>query len=294
MRQKLVSICIPTYNGEKYLQEALDSVKLQTYQNIEVIISDDQSKDATIEICNKFKQEVDFPVHIYSHNPSGIGANWNHSIEKSNGDYIKFLFQDDILEPNCVEVMLNFLTEKKLRAVCSKRSIIDGKSLPVTSGEWYSGCHDLQKSFLRLDFENFYIFNKTDLKRIYPYHLSANIFGEPISFLFDKKIFDEIGLFSTYYKQLLDIEFAYRILINHPIGIIEEKLFKFRLHEDQATNQNKTNSNELKETRNFELFIVKNFYSNLSRSTLKVALRKHYKNINIFFEYYERVKNKFK
>lgn len=294
MRHKLVSICIPTYNGEKFLQEALDSVKKQTYKNIEVIISDDQSKDSTLQICNQFKNDVDFPVHIYSHQPSGIGANWNHSIQKCNGEYIKFLFQDDILEPNCVEVMLKFLTENKLKAVCSKRSIIDENSQNVTSGEWYSGCHDLQKSFLRLDFENFYIFNKTDLKRIYPYHLSANIFGEPISFLFDRRIFGEIGFFSTYYKQVLDIEFAYRILLNHPIGIIEEKLFRFRIHEEQATHQNKSNSSELKETRAFELFIVKNFYPELSRSTLKVALRKHYKSINIFFNYYERLKNKFK
>jgi glycosyltransferase involved in cell wall biosynthesis len=87
----LVSICIPTYNGKKYLNEALESVKSQVYKNIEVIISDDNSTDSTLEICNKFKHEVDFPVYIYSHKPSGIGANWNYIIEKANGDFIKFL-----------------------------------------------------------------------------------------------------------------------------------------------------------------------------------------------------------
>lgn len=290
--KNLVSICIPTYNGEKFLSEALESVKQQTYSNIEVIISDDASKDDTLEICENFKKEVSFPVNIYSHTPAGIGENWNNCIEKAKGEYIKFLFQDDVLEPHCIDKQMQYLKKNNLVAVCSKRSIIDEKGLSVTSGEWYDKCQDLQKTFLHLEFQDFYLFNKKDLNRILPYHLTANIFGEPIAFLFDKKIFDEVGLFSTKYKQILDIEFAYRILKNHAIGIIEEKLFKFRLHENQATSQNKTNIVAANETNEFEIFMIKNFYTHLSRSTLKVALRKHYKIIDVFFKYYQRFKNK--
>jgi glycosyltransferase involved in cell wall biosynthesis len=92
----LISICIPTYNGENYILEALNSIKNQSYKNIEVIISDDNSNDKTLEICEKFKSEVDFPVYIYNHLPNGIGSNWNNCILKSKGDYIQFLFQDDL------------------------------------------------------------------------------------------------------------------------------------------------------------------------------------------------------
>ncbi len=150
MTNSLVSICIPTYNGEKYLQEALDSVKAQTYKNIEVIISDDVSKDRTLEICERFKNEVNFPVYIYHHQPAGIGANWNNCIEKASGEYIQFLFQDDILHPICIEEKLKYLKQNNLKAVCCKREIIDENGSPVTTGRWYETCYDPKKTFEEL------------------------------------------------------------------------------------------------------------------------------------------------
>lgn len=232
----MVSICIPTYNGERYLQEALDSIQAQTYQNIEVIISDDDSQDKTIEICEKFKAEVDFPVKIYHHQPTGIGANWNHCIEKSNGKYIKFLFQDDALEPECIEEQLNTILEYHLKGVCCGRTIIDEDSKVVESGKWLIKYGDLQKG---LDFKNkpVYIFRKRDLKHI-PY-LDYNIFGEPDTFMYEATLFKEIGGFNNTYRQLLDLEYSYRILKKYPIGIQKSKLIRFRCHDEQASADNR-------------------------------------------------------
>ncbi len=286
----LVSICIPTYNGEKYLKEALHSVKSQTYKNIEIIVSDDRSTDHTLEICNQFSESTDIPVYIHSHIPNGIGANWNNCIENAHGEYIKFLFQDDILEDTCIEKQLHTMLEKKLVAVCSKRSIIDENGLPVTSGDWYSGCYDLQKSFLRLDFQDFHLLEKKDLVSLYPYHLTSNIFGEPIAFLFEKRIFDEIGLFSTKYRQILDAEMGYRILKKYPIGILEEKLFRFRLHEEQESSKNKKRKETLLEDEEFKWYIVKNFYPYLSKSTLKYFFTRRYKSLYRAEQWYQRIK----
>lgn len=271
----LISICIPTYNGEKFLQEALNSVKKQTYNNIEVIISDDQSKDNTLKIIENFKREVNFPVHIYSHQPNGIGANWNNCIQKSNGEYIQFLFQDDVLEKNCLEVKLNFIKKYNLKAVCSKRLIINNKDEIVTTGSWYRDCYDLQKIYLNLDISNFYVFNKKDLSRIKYRGVLANIFGEPIAFLFDKTLFNEIGFFNTSYKQILDIEYAYRILKRYPIGLIEEPLFKFRLHDEQASSIN-SNLNNDEEYKSLKKYIIKNFYNFLSFDFKKSILKDKY------------------
>jgi len=290
--KNLVSICIPTYNGEEFLEETLNSIKRQTYQKIEVIISDDQSTDNTLKICEKFKSEVEFPVYIYNHLPSGIGANWNHTVHQSNGEYIKFVFQDDILEDNCVEKMLYYITENNLMAVCSKRSIIDKDGNPVTSGNWYIGCSDLQKSFLNLEFKTFFIFQKKHLKSLKPYTITANIFGEPIAFIFKKQIFNKVGYFNTHYKQILDIEHAYRILKKYPIGIIEEKLFRFRLHENQTTSQNKRKYDLNKEDQLFERFIFQNFYRYLSYITVKIYLRRNYKFFDFLFAQYERNKDR--
>src|SRR5690606_1321216 len=114
-----------TYNGQKCLQEALDSVKNQTYKNIEVIISDDASKDSTMAICEHFKEKAKFPAHIYSHQPGGIGANWDHCIQRANGEFIKFLFQDDILEPNCVEEFVKLQHQTGENVFYCKRKLID-------------------------------------------------------------------------------------------------------------------------------------------------------------------------
>jgi glycosyltransferase involved in cell wall biosynthesis len=291
VKKNLVSICIPTYNGESYLEEALHSIKYQTYKNVEVIISDDSSTDRTLEICEKFKKATHIPIYIYNHNPNGIGANWNNCIKKANGNYIKFLFQDDILEPDCIEKQFFYLSENNLEAVCSKRSIIDKNGQFVNSGHWYELCHDLQKIYLGLTFNDFYIFRKEDLKMLKPHHIIANIFGEPIAFLFRKRLFEEVGLFRNDYKQILDIEMAYRILKKHPIGIIEKELFRFRLHDEQESSRNQKKTEELGENKKFEFFIVMNFYQFLSRPLLKNFLYKNYPILKKLNTFYQKFKN---
>jgi len=252
----LISICIPTYNGERFLQEALDSCKNQTHREIEVIISDDASTDHTLDICRKFRETADFPVFINSHTPAGIGANWNNCIINSNGEYIKFLFQDDVLQPDCIERLLFYSRQHNLKAVCSKRRIIDENSNEITNGEWYNFFGDLQKT-INMHFSELYVFRKKDLKRLWNTRL--NIFGEPVTFLYQRQLFDEIGFFSAHAKQILDQEFSYRILQKYPIGIIENKLVSFRYHSKQTSAKNLSENIE-NEYDELQKMIVKNFY----------------------------------
>ena len=152
----MVSICIPIYNGAKYLQEALDSIKIQTYNDIEIIISDDGSTDNSLAIVNKFKSEIDIPVHIYRHNPSSIGENWNNCIKHCKGEFIKFLFQDDILYKDCIKNMVNvFNNTPNVNMVSSKRDIICDKNILNSKHELNFRLHfsDLQKDF-NLNIEN--------------------------------------------------------------------------------------------------------------------------------------------
>ncbi|KQS95216.1 glycosyltransferase [Chryseobacterium sp. Leaf394] len=238
MEDKLISICIPTYNGEKYLQESLDSIKQQTYKNIEVIISDDQSKDRTLEICEQFKREVNFPVHIHSHIPSGIGANWNNSIEKSNGFYVKILFQDDVMVPECLESMVQHLINHKLEIVVSKRKIIDQNSNEITEGSWYENFNDLQKP-AGMEINKFVILKRKNLRTLnFERYSIDNIIGEPCVSLFTRKLYSRVGPFNIKSKQILDYEYWLRVLAFYDIGIIPEKLMKFRHHDEQASNVN--------------------------------------------------------
>ncbi len=121
----MISICIPTYNGAKYLSETLQSIQSQNYQKIEVIMSDDSSSDDTLLIVEAFKKQSDFPVYVFHHTPSGIGANWNNCLKHAKGKYIKFLFQDDVMENDCLEKMVKLIEENpNIGLIASKRSFI--------------------------------------------------------------------------------------------------------------------------------------------------------------------------
>lgn len=262
INQPLISVCIPTYNGEKYLLEALKSVKNQTYKNIEIIISDDSSSDNTLNIINKFKETIDFPIYIYSHSPIGIGANWNNAIEKSNGEYIKFLFQDDVLKANCIEVMFNYIISNNLEVVLSKRNIIDSNSQAVISGSWYHNYNDLQKK-ANLEVNDFYIFDLSTINRInFSRFLKNNVFGEPCVSLFSKKIYKQVGSYDIDLNQCLDYVYYLRVLKKYNIGIIGEKLVSFRIHNEQASNVNM--NNKLNETIKLYDYHFKLFFSKLN------------------------------
>lgn len=238
-QNNLVSVCIPTYNGAKYLEAALGSVEQQTYKNIEVIISDDNSQDNTISIVESFKNKVIFPVHIYHHNPSGIGANWNNSLKHADGVYIKFLFQDDLLYPTCIEEMvLVFEKEKKIGLVSAKRDILIEGEITLENSKWIKAYKDLQLK-LTLTSNNLYILNKSFFSKPEFLLNPLNKIGEPSGILFRKSLLGEIGFFREDMIQILDLEFYNRVLKKHEIAIINKELYAFRIHAMQATNINK-------------------------------------------------------
>jgi len=107
--QPLVSIGLPVYNGERFLEAALDSILAQTFTDFEVIISDNASTDRTQAICEAYAAK-DARLRYYR-NPSNLGAapNFNRTVELARGKYFKWAAHDDILAPDflqrCVEVL---------------------------------------------------------------------------------------------------------------------------------------------------------------------------------------------
>ncbi len=233
----LVSICIPTYNGEAFLEEALDSVLEQTYENYEVIISDDASKDNTIQLVEQFKERCVKPVFVFEHEPSGIGANWNHSVNKANGEYIKFLFQDDTLEPDCLEKMIQpFMDNESVGLVaCQRKFILEEED--AESRDWIASYSNLQKEFPPRYGQ--VIGGKEVLKRFDLLKDPKNKIGEPTAVLFKKSMLEAVGNFNETLKQALDYECWYRMLKKCDMIFLDEALISFRLHAQQATAQNK-------------------------------------------------------
>lgn len=102
----LVSIVLITYNSAKYVLETLESVKKQTWHNIELIISDDGSNDLTIKICTDWLKENKHhfqQVHLITvAENTGIPKNCNRGLRATRGEWLKTISGDDILLPNCI------------------------------------------------------------------------------------------------------------------------------------------------------------------------------------------------
>lgn len=107
----LVSIIIPTYNRDKYLERALSSAITQSYQNCEIIVCDNGSKDNTKKIVENFQNQYRKKLILYIRHKSNIGPvrNWFSGIEAAQGEYIKILFSDDFLYKNCVKSLVSAL-----------------------------------------------------------------------------------------------------------------------------------------------------------------------------------------
>lgn len=102
---KLVSIIIPAYNVENYIERCLVSVLEQTYNQLEIIIVDDGSSDGTYKKCENFAN-ADSRIQLYSQKNAGVSSARNYGLNKAQGDYICFVDADDYVSSIYVEVML--------------------------------------------------------------------------------------------------------------------------------------------------------------------------------------------
>ncbi len=120
MENKLVSIIIPVYKVEEYLDECVQSVIDQTYKNLEIILVDDGSPDNCGKICDAWA-EKDNRIKVIHKENGGLSDARNAGIDMMRGEYVFFLDSDDYLEKNCIEDLYNYLSEYHAQiAVTSK------------------------------------------------------------------------------------------------------------------------------------------------------------------------------
>ena len=110
MKEELISIIVPVYNVEKYIEKCLDSIINQTYTNLEIILVDDGSKDRSGEICDIY-QKKDKRIKVIHNTNSGVSKTRNCGLNEANGKYICFADADDYLMEDYVEYLYNLIKE---------------------------------------------------------------------------------------------------------------------------------------------------------------------------------------
>lgn len=107
----MISVCIPTYNGEKFLKPQVDSVLSQLSQDDEIIVSDDGSSDNSIAILENYNDQR---IKIFSNPRKGVISNIENALQNSIGEYIFLCDQDDVWVENKVSIMMKAMVESDL------------------------------------------------------------------------------------------------------------------------------------------------------------------------------------
>jgi len=133
---RAVSVCLPTYNGADYIEEALRSILNQTYQDFELVVVDDGSTDATLDIVHSFS-DPRIQVH---RNPErlGIPANWNRCLELAAGEFVCVFHQDDVMQPDNLQRKVHLLSaDESVGFVHSAVSPLVDASAPSFTVDWF-------------------------------------------------------------------------------------------------------------------------------------------------------------
>jgi glycosyltransferase involved in cell wall biosynthesis len=220
----VVSVCLPVFNGEKYLPSAIESVLSQTLANFELIVVDDCSTDRSLEIISKYAAG-DKRIKLHRNESNlGIFYNYNKCMELGKGRYIKPFAQDDLFYESLLERMVNELEHHPAISLvtCTREYVDEGGA--VLSVERHFA-HDREMDGKKAAFEM--------LSTI------SNFIGEPCAVMFRRK---QMGPgFMPTLPQLGDIEYWVRLLQSGNVFFIADALCKFRVHSGNQTKKNIAN-----------------------------------------------------
>ena len=117
MMKELISVIVPVYNVEKYLDNCVQSILRQSYTNLEIILIDDGSTDKSSQLCDEYSQKDKRIIVIHKKN-GGLMDAWKNGLEYANSDLIMFVDSDDWVEKNILEILYNEYLQTMADIVC--------------------------------------------------------------------------------------------------------------------------------------------------------------------------------
>lgn len=223
-RQPAVSVCLPVFNGSKYLKTAIANISCQSFTDWELIVRDDGSTDESRQIINEAAAQDDRIKVVHDANTRlGLFENYNACIQAASGTYIKLYAQDDLLEGQCLQRMVEVLEARPDVALvtCGKRWI-DENGLEIEKLVRF-------KKDVQLKADEVIVANLIVLQ---------NWIGEPSTGMFRRKDAGT-GLDGRFYHWG-DIDYWFRILQNGDFYYLSDVLCGFRRHRESTTSTNLT------------------------------------------------------
>ena len=224
----LVSILMPTFNREKLLPEAIDSVVSQTYQRWELLVIDDRSTDDTKQLAEKYAKEDDRIKYLFNEYPKGVAGGRNFGIDNAKGEYISFIDSDDKWLPHHLKDSLNIITAQTLK-ICFSLWIqeLNGQLIydNVKPDKLQHAIEILKPDII----DNAIIWPKG----FYEYSIINRLYCTVVATLVVKKdIFEEVGKFDENLLATADDEFLFRLCHNNNFALIRNYSYLWRWGKD--------------------------------------------------------------
>lgn len=232
MNSELVSVCVPTYNGGRYLRECFDSLRAQTLTDFEVILADDASTDDTFAIAEEYaRKDPRFRIHRNAQRLGMVG-NWNRCVDLSRGKWIKNMAQDDTLEPRCLEALVNACERHQcLFGFCDRNFLFDDSTDPHVRA--YLTRH---QELVARNFSG--AVDGAAFSKVCAYMPEINPVGEPVTVIFHRSVCEKYGKYNPLLIQLCDSEYWMRVASNTGAVRVPERLANFRVHGKSTTASN--------------------------------------------------------
>ena len=213
---QLISVIVPIYNNEPYLERCIESLINQSYKNIEIILINDGSKDNSLDVCKKWKKN-DNRIIVHNQQYLGVSEARNKGIELAKGDFIIFLDGDDEAHPDYVQKLYNTLIQNDLDiAVGCLLRIKNGQ--PINKGEvtdkiqFFDGKNIQMKTFERNRYFYMVVCGKLFKKELF----------EGLKFPKHRINEDESLIYQLYWK-------------SKKIGVIDDYLYLYHYNSDSIT-----------------------------------------------------------
>ncbi len=210
-----VSLVVPAYNSDRFIEATLRSILEQTYTDFELIVSDHSSTDSTWEIIQRYRSDP--RIRVMQIPPGGgAPANWAAVTERASGELLKLVCGDDLLYPtNVAEQVAAFDRYPEAVLVASQRDIVDEAGTPLVRGRGVQHLNGL-------------VSGATAIRRTV--RAGTNVFGEPACVMVRREVLAGSGGWDSRSPYLIDQATFARVLLNGPMVAIRRPLAGFRIN----------------------------------------------------------------
>jgi glycosyltransferase involved in cell wall biosynthesis len=214
-----ISVVVPAYNNSEFLQQTIESILSQDYEDYELIVADHSSVDKTGEVIGQYATNP--RVRVMSPTPAGGGAvtNWNRVSQSARGEFVKLVCGDDLIAPTALSEQIAALDANPSAVlVASQRSLIDASGRIILRRRGLAGLSGL-------------VHGSSAVRAAV--RAGTNIFGEPACVLFKREILERTGGWDNRFPYLIDQATYTRIMFHGDMVALPRVLASFRISAGQ-------------------------------------------------------------